>query len=424
MTDNAVVKELLEAGAHFGHLTSVWHPKMKDYIFTQRNRIHIIDLEKTAERLEQAYAFVRELITNGQTLLFVGTKKQAQEIIEEEATRCGMCYVNQRWIGGILTNFDAIQSRINYLVGLEDRQIKGELENLPKKEKAKIEKEISRLNIKIGGFKEMDTLPGAMFVVDIIKDKIALSEAKKLDIPVVAIVDTNCNPDEVDYPIPANDDAIKAIRLICSRIADAVLEGKQIREQEQLEMVSIEGQEMEEGVELLASYSFSPDEEQPGEAPQQPLEEQAVEQPLEEQAVEQPKEQVEEPLEEQAVEQPLEEQAVEQPKEQVEEPLEEQAKEQPKEQVEELPEEQPGEAPKEPLEEQAKEQPKEQVEELPEEQAVEQPKEQVEELPEEEVREQPKEQVEESLQEETVEQPKEQVEGLPEEQAGEQPKEQ
>ena len=304
MTENAVIKELLEAGAHFGHLTSVWHPKMKDYIFTQRNRIHIIDLEKTAERLDQAYAFVRKLITNGQTLLFVGTKKQAQQIIEEEASRCGMCYVNERWIGGTLTNFDTIQSRINYLVGLEDRQIKGELEHLPKKEKSKIEKEISRLNIKTGGFKEMDTLPGALFVVDIIKDKIALSEAKKLGVPVVAIVDTNCNPEEVDYPIPANDDAIKAIKLICSRIANAVLEGKQIREQEQLEMVSIEGQEMEEGIELLASYSFSPDEEQPAKAPQ----EQAAE-PSEQEIKEQPKEQVEELPEEEVKEQPLEEQA-------------------------------------------------------------------------------------------------------------------
>ena len=355
MTENAVIKELLEAGAHFGHLTSVWHPKMKDYIFTQRNRIHIIDLEKTADRLEQACAFVRELIANGQTILFVGTKKQAQQIIEEEASRCGMCYVNQRWLGGILTNFDVIQSRINYLVGLEDRQIKGELEHLPKKEKAKIEKEISRLNIKIGGFKEMDTLPGALFVVDIIKDKIALSEAKKLDIPVVAIVDTNCNPEEVDYPIPANDDAIKAINLICSRIADAVLKGKQIREQEQLEMVSIEGQEMEEGVELLASYSFSPDEEQPAEAPQEQAEE------------------------------PSEQEIKEQPKEQAEEPLEEETKEQPKEQAEESPEEQPAEAPQEqaeePSEQEIKEQPKEQVEESPEEEAKEQPKEQSHESP-------------------------------------------
>jgi small subunit ribosomal protein S2 len=294
MTENAMVKELLEAGAHFGHLTSVWHPKMKDYIFTQRNGIHIIDLEKTAALLEQACAFVRELIAIGQTILFVGTKKQVQQIIEEEASRCDMCYVNQRWIGGLLTNFDTIQSRINYLVDLEDRQIKGELEHLSKKERTKIEKEISRLNIKIGGFKEMNALPGALFIVDIIKDKIALSEAKKLDIPVVAIVDTNCNPEEVDYPIPANDDAVKTLKLICSRIADAVLEGKQVREQEQLEMVSVEGQEMEEGVELLASYSFSPDEEQPAESPEQPLEEQAgerpEEQPSEEQAGEQPHE--------------------------------------------------------------------------------------------------------------------------------------
>ena len=422
MKENAVVKELLEAGAHFGHLTSVWHPKMKDYIFTQRNRIHIIDLEKTAERLDQAYAFVRKLITNGQTLLFVGTKKQAQQIIEEEASRCGMCYVNERWIGGTLTNFDTIQSRINYLVGLEDRQIKGELEHLPKKEKSKIEKEISRLNIKIGGFKEMDTLPGALFVVDIIKDKIALFEAKKLGVPVVAIVDTNCNPEEVDYPIPANDDAIKAIKLICSRIANAVLEGKQIREQEQLEMVSIEGQEMEEGIELLASYSFSPDEEQPAKAPQ----EQAAE-PSEQEIKEQPKEQVEEapeeevreqPLEEQAGEQPLEEQTGEQPKEQVEEAPEEEAREQPKGQVEEAPEE---EAREQPLEEQAGEQPKGQVEELPEEevrkqpleeQAGEQPKGQVEEAPEEEAKEQP-------LEEQAGEQPKEQVEEAPEEEAKE-----
>ena len=295
MTENATVKELLEAGAHFGHLTSVWHPRMKDYIFTQRNGIHIIDLEKTAAMLEQACAFVRELIANGHTILFVGTKKQAQQIIEEETSRCDMCYVNQRWIGGLLTNFDTIQSRINYLVDLEDRQIKGELEHLPKKERTKIEKEISRLNIKIGGFKEMNALPGALFIVDIIKDKIALSEAKKLDIPVVAIVDTNCNPEEVDYPIPANDDAVKTLKLICSRIADAVLEGKQVREQEQLEMVSVEGQEMEEGVELLASYSFSPDEEQPAESPEQPLEEQPraqpAEQPSEDQAGEQPEEQ-------------------------------------------------------------------------------------------------------------------------------------
>jgi small subunit ribosomal protein S2 len=269
MAENATVKELLEAGAHFGHLTSVWHPKMKQYIFTQRNGIHIIDLEKTVEMLEQACAFVRELIANGQTILFVGTKRQVQQIIEEEASRCDMCYVNQRWIGGTLTNFNTIQTRINYLVNLEDRQVKGELALLSKKERAKLEKEILRLNMKVGGFKEMATLPGALFVADIIKDKIALSEAKKLNIPVVAIVDTNCNPEGIDYPIPANDDAVKALGLICRKIADAVLEGKQIREEEQLELVTVEGQEVEQGIDLLGSYSFSPEEEQPEEAPEE-----------------------------------------------------------------------------------------------------------------------------------------------------------
>jgi small subunit ribosomal protein S2 len=261
MAENATVKELLEAGAHFGHLTSVWHPRMKDYIFTQRNGIHIIDLEKTAAMLEQACTFVRDLAANGRTILLVGTKRQVQQIIEEEATRCGMNYVNQRWIGGMLTNFDVIQARINYLVNLEDQQSKGELARLSKRERAKAEKEIVRLNMKIGGFKEMTTLPAALFITDIIKDKIALSEAKKLGIPVVAIVDTNCNPREADHPIPANDDAVKALKLICSKIADAVIEGRQIREQEQLEIAGVEGPEVEEGIELLASYSFSPEDE-------------------------------------------------------------------------------------------------------------------------------------------------------------------
>jgi small subunit ribosomal protein S2 len=269
MTENATVKELLEAGAHFGHPTSAWHPRMKDYIFTQRNGIHIIDLEKTAVMLEQACTFVRDLAANGQTILFVGTKRQVQQIIEEEATRCGMNYVNQRWIGGMLTNFDVIQARINYLVNLEDQQSKGELARLSKRERAKAEKEIIRLNMKIGGFKEMTTLPQALFITDMLKDKIALFEAKKLGIPVVAIVDTNCNPGEADHPIPANDDAVKALKLICGKIANAVIEGRQIREQEQLEVASIEGPAGEEGIELLASYSFSP-EEAVKEAPEKP----------------------------------------------------------------------------------------------------------------------------------------------------------
>jgi len=270
MAENAMVKELLEAGAHFGHLTSTWHPRMKDYIFTQRNGIHIIDLEKTVAMLEQACAFVRDLAANGQTILFVGTKRQVQQIIAEEAARCGMNYVNQRWIGGLLTNFEVIQARINYLVNLEDQQSKGKLARLSKKERAKAEKEIIRLNMKIGGFKEMTTLPHALFITDMFKDKIALSEAKRLGIPVVAIVDTNCNPEEVDHPIPANDDAVKALKLICTKIADAVIEGKKIREQEQLEMTSVEGLGAGEGLELLATHSFSPEEEAK-EAPEEPF---------------------------------------------------------------------------------------------------------------------------------------------------------
>ncbi|MCX8125959.1 MAG: 30S ribosomal protein S2 [Dehalococcoidia bacterium] len=220
------VKQLLEAGAHFGHQTSRWHPKMKRYIFTQRNGIHIIDLEQTAALLEKASAFVRDLVASGKIILFVGTKKQAQEAVQTEATRCGMPYVNQRWLGGMLTNFSTIQSRINYLVGQEERKQKGEFDSLPKKERRKLEEEIERLNRQMSGFKTMDALPGALFIVDITVEKIALTEARKMGIPVVAMADTNCDPDLIDYPIPSNDDAIKAIKLMCSRIADAVLEGK------------------------------------------------------------------------------------------------------------------------------------------------------------------------------------------------------
>ena len=226
MPESISVKQLLEAGAHFGHLTGHWHPRMKSYIFTQRNGIHIIDLEQTVAMLDRACAYVRDLVSNGQSLLFVGTKKQAQEIIEEEAKRCGMYYVNQRWLGGMLTNFATIQARIDYLVRLEDRRDKGDLDYLSKKEKLKVEKEIGRLNKLLGGFKEMTTLPGALFIADPTKEKIALAEARKVGIPIVAIVDTNCDPTSIDYLIPANDDAIKAIKLICSKIADAVLEGK------------------------------------------------------------------------------------------------------------------------------------------------------------------------------------------------------
>ncbi len=199
---------------------------MKNYIFTKRNGIHIIDLEKTVVMLENASSFIKQVVAQGGIILFVGTKKQAQESIAEEAKRCAMFYVNQRWLGGMLTNFATIQARIDHLVRLEDQQTKGEFSRLAKKEALKLTEEIAKLNKQMGGFKEMTSLPSALFIVDPIKEKNALMEAKRMGIPVIAMVDTNCNPDEVDYPIPSNDDAIRAIKLICSKIADAVLEGK------------------------------------------------------------------------------------------------------------------------------------------------------------------------------------------------------
>lgn len=227
MPDTATIKQLLEAGAHFGHQTSRWHPKMKSYIFTRRNDIHIIDLQQTASMLEKACNFVRQTVAEGSNILFVGTKKQAQESVESEAKRCGMFYITKRWLGGTLTNFSTIQRRIDYLVRLENQKARGDFNRLPKKEAQGFEEEIERLNRNMGGFKEMTSLPAALFIVDPTKERIALYEAHRLEIPVVAICDTNCNPDEIDYPIPANDDAIRAVKLICAKIADAVLEGKQ-----------------------------------------------------------------------------------------------------------------------------------------------------------------------------------------------------
>jgi small subunit ribosomal protein S2 len=254
------VKQLLEAGAHFGHQTGNWHPRMKSYIYTQRNGIHIIDLEQSTVMMEKACNFVKELASNGETILFVGTKRQAQEAIEEEAKRCGMYYVNQRWLGGMLTNFTTIQSRIDYLVRLEDKRDRGELDYMTKKEKLKIEKEITRLNKLMGGFKEMVNLPGALFIVDPTKEKIALAEAKKVNVPVVAMIDTDCDPFNVDYAIPSNDDAIKAIRLICSMIADSILEGKSAVETE--EMATEESKPDEEmSDDLTESFIFTPEEE-------------------------------------------------------------------------------------------------------------------------------------------------------------------
>jgi small subunit ribosomal protein S2 len=220
------IKLLLEAGVHFGHQRRRWNPQMKPYVFTQRNGIHIIDLQQTLGKLQEARNFVKDAVAQGASIIFVGTKKQAQEVIEEEAKRCGAFYVNKRWLGGMLTNFSTIQSRIDYLVRLEDRKARGELDSLPKKEAMKLEKEITRLNQLFGGVKEMTKLPDVLFVVDMVKERIAVAEARQLGIPIVAMVDTDCDPRMVNYPIPANDDAIKSIRLICSVIADGVIEGR------------------------------------------------------------------------------------------------------------------------------------------------------------------------------------------------------
>jgi small subunit ribosomal protein S2 len=221
------MKQLLEAGVHFGHQTRRWNPKMKKYIFTERNGIYIIDLQKTVKKVEEAYNFVKELAANGGKILFVGTKKQAQESVKEEAERCGMFYVNQRWLGGTLTNFVTIQKRIKRLKEIEKMAEDGTFDVLPKKEVIRIKKEQERLEKFLGGIKEMKELPDALFVIDPRKERIAVAEARKLNIPIIGIVDTNCDPDEIDYVIPANDDAIRAVKLLTSKIADAVLEGKQ-----------------------------------------------------------------------------------------------------------------------------------------------------------------------------------------------------
>ncbi len=261
MPESVSVKQLLEAGAHFGHQTSRWHPRMKKYIFTKRDGIHIIDLEQTASMLDKACEFIRQVAAEGGKVLFVGTKKQAQESIEEAATRCNMYYVNQRWIGGVLTNFATIQSRIDYLVRLEDQKAKGEFSRLPKKEVLKLEKEISRLNRLMGGFKEMTELPAVIFIVDPPKEKIALAESRKAGIPVVAIADTSCNPDEIDYPIPANDDAIRAIKLICNKIADSVLEGITGQPQVTTAEEEIESPEVVDTTDDIEAVVYTPDDE-------------------------------------------------------------------------------------------------------------------------------------------------------------------
>ena len=221
------MKQLLEAGVHFGHQTRRWNPKMAQYIFTERNGIYIIDLQKTVRKIDEAYAFVRDTAMQGKTILFVGTKKQAQESIESEAKRCNMYYVNNRWLGGMLTNFRTIQTRIRRLNDIDKMEQSGQFDLLPKKEVIQLKAEREKLEQNIGGIREMKKLPGALFVIDPRKEHNAIAEARKLNIPIVAIVDTNCDPDEIDYVIPGNDDAIRAVKLIAGKMADAVLEGKQ-----------------------------------------------------------------------------------------------------------------------------------------------------------------------------------------------------
>ena len=221
------MKHLLEAGVHFGHQTRRWNPKMAPYIFTERNGIYIIDLQKTVRKMDEAYMFVRNLAMEGKTILFVGTKKQAQESIEQEAKRCNMFYVNHRWLGGMLTNFRTIRTRVDRLNEIDKMENNGQFELLPKKEVIKLMHEREKLEANLGGIRTMKSLPGAIFIVDPKKENIAVMEARALGIPIVGIVDTNCDPDEVDYVIPGNDDAIRAVKLIAGKLADAVLEGKQ-----------------------------------------------------------------------------------------------------------------------------------------------------------------------------------------------------
>ena len=253
------MKQLLEAGVHFGHQTRRWNPKMSEYIYCERNGIYIIDLQKTVKKLEEAYDFVRQLAENDQTVLFVGTKKQAADAVKEEASRVGMYYVNARWLGGMLTNFKTMRTRIDRLAQLKKMQEDGTFDMLPKKEVMKHLGEMEKLEKYLGGVKEMKKLPGALFVVDPRKEHNAVAEARKLHIPIVAIVDTNCDPDEVDYVIPANDDAIRAIRLIAGTMANAVLEGRQ---GEDYVAPAVEGESEEPEVEVEVVEEASPAEEE------------------------------------------------------------------------------------------------------------------------------------------------------------------
>lgn len=237
------MKQLLEAGVHFGHQTRRWNPKMAPYIFTERNGIYIIDLQKTVKKVDEAYDFLRSVAEEGKSILFVGTKKQAQEAVKEEALKSGMFYVNERWLGGMMTNFATIRKSINRLKELEAMEEDGTFEVLSKKEVLALKREQEKLEKSLGGIKDMEELPGALFIIDPRKERIAVAEAKKLNIPIVAIVDTNCDPDEIDYVIPGNDDAIRAVKLLTSRMADAVIEGRQGEAGEVVEVATSEDAE-------------------------------------------------------------------------------------------------------------------------------------------------------------------------------------
>ena len=247
------MKQLLEAGVHFGHQTRRWDPKMAEYIFQARNGIHIIDLQKTSKKLDEAYKFIKEQAEEGKTVLFVGTKKQAQECIKEAAEKCNMYYVDQRWLGGMLTNFKTIEGRIQRLKDLEAMQEDGTFEVLPKKEVAGLKNEMEKLEKNLGGIKDMKEMPGVMFVVDPKKERIAILEARKLGIPVVGLVDTNCNPEDVDYAIPGNDDAIRAVKLIADVIANAVIEGRQGEDAETTSMEDVVDSEEATDIEEVAA---------------------------------------------------------------------------------------------------------------------------------------------------------------------------
>ncbi|MCQ2465968.1 MAG: 30S ribosomal protein S2 [Clostridia bacterium] len=248
-----LMKQLLEAGVHFGHQTRRWNPKMKEYIFTERNSIHIIDLQKTVRKVDEAYMAMRNIAAEGGNILFVGTKKQAQDSIEEEAKRCGMFYVKNRWLGGTLTNFKTMQKRIARLLELRAMAEDGTFDVLPKKEVAKLKLDMEKLEKNLGGLVGMDSLPSALFIVDTKKEHLAVAEAKRLNIPIIAIVDTNCDPEEVDYVIPGNDDAIRAVKLIAGKMADAIIEARQGEQMTDVEAEATEAAEAESIEEVVAA---------------------------------------------------------------------------------------------------------------------------------------------------------------------------